>query len=382
MSRSMRRQTAGRRLWMCFPSPRTQTVIDRDQRCRYRGRFKPSPTDDQDGFSVGHRFVGHGNREWVDEGEEYDISLGVTGRLAEDLGYDVRIGAYRWDRLETGVNKVLRSRIREEIAAGRYNVLDPFSQDADHLAAIATSRVLETTDSGSERLSARLALEGSGIAIGGRDAAWTAGVELGRFESHELLRFRSNEGMVHRVTDVLGSGGVSFAGKRETAAVFADMSLPVADRLDLRVAGRATETDDVGGLGAWRVGAEYRPPGIVTLRGSFSRGGGYALDGASVTPPRRRAIPMSCAIRAPAPRRAHARRPIRPAGGAGALGKLEARPREGREAFLRRRGAPGAVLPGRGMVPGLDLQGGREQHRHPCHPEPGGMRGRRQGELH
>ena len=214
--------------------------------------------------------MGHGNREWVDEGEEYDISLGVTGRLAEDLGYDVRIGAYRWDRLETGVNKVLRSRIREEIAAGRYNVLDPFSQDADHLAAIATSRVLETTDSGSERLSARLALEGSGIAIGGRDAAWTAGVELGRFESHELLRFRSNDGMVHRVTDVLGSGGVSFAGKRETAAAFADMSLPVADRLDLRVAGRATETDDVGGLGAWRVGAEYRPPGIVTLRGSFA----------------------------------------------------------------------------------------------------------------
>ena len=243
----------------------TQAVID-----AINAAAGQTIADNDDEFSVGHRFVGHGNREWVDEGEKYDISMGVTGRLAEDLGYDVRVGAYRWDRLETGVNKVLRSRIREEIEAGRYNVLDPFSQDADHLAAIATSRVLETTDSGSERLSARLALEGSGFAVGGRDAAWTAGVELGRFESHELLRFRSNDGMVHRVTDVLGSGGVSYAGKRETAAAFADMSLPVADRLDLRVAGRATETDDVGGLGSWRVGAEYRPPGIVTLRGSFS----------------------------------------------------------------------------------------------------------------
>ena len=230
----------------------------------------PVVADDDDGFSVGHRFVGHGNREWVDEGEEYDISLGVTGRLAEDLGYDARIGAYRWDRLETGVNKVLRSRIREEIAAGRYNVLDPFSQDADHLAAIARSRVLETTDSGSERLSARLALEGSGFTVGGRDTAWSAGVELGRVEAHELLRFRSNDGMIHRVTDVLGSGGVSYAGERESRAAFADMLLPVADRLDLRIAGRATETDDVGGLGSWRVGAEYRPPGIVTLRGSFA----------------------------------------------------------------------------------------------------------------
>ena len=226
--------------------------------------------DDDDGFSIGHRFVGHGNREWVDEGEEYDISLGVTGRLAEDLGYDARIDAYRWDRLETGVNKVLRSRIREEIAAGRYNVLDPFSPDDDHVAAIENSRVLETTDSGVETLSTRLALEGSGFAIGGLDAAWTAGVERGRVEAHELLRFRSNDGMIHRVTDVLGSGGVSYAGEREFTAVFAEMSLPVADRLDLRVAGRATELDDVGGLGSWRAGAEYRPTGIVTLRSSFS----------------------------------------------------------------------------------------------------------------
>ena len=252
------------------PTPELLTAINDAARAA-----DPSlgPTDDiadnDDGFSIGHRFVGHGNREWVDEGEQYDISLGVAGRLAETLGYDARIRAYRWDRLETGVNKVLKSRIETEIEEGRYNVLDPFSRDADHLAAIETSRVLETTDSGSESLSARLALEGSGFSIGGRDAAWTAGVELGRVEAHELLRFRSNDGMIHRVTDVLGSGGVSFAGERETAAAFADVSLPVADRLDLRLAGRATEFDDVGGLASWRAGTEYRPTGIVTLRGSF-----------------------------------------------------------------------------------------------------------------
>ena len=226
--------------------------------------------NDDDGFSVAHRFVGHGNREWVDEGEEYDISLGVTGRLADGLGYDARIDAYRWDRLETGFNFVLSSRIKDAVAAGRYNVLDPFSREQRHLDAIAGSRVLETTDSGKETLSTRLALEGSGFAIGGRDTAWTAGVELGRVESHSLLQFRSDDGMLHKVTDVLGSGGVSYAGKRETAAAFADISLPAADRLDLRVAARATELDDVGGLGSWRAGAEYRPTGIVTLRGSFS----------------------------------------------------------------------------------------------------------------
>ncbi len=242
----------------------------------------PTLTDDiadaDDGFSIGHRLVGHGNRMWVDEGEKHDISLGVTGRLAEDLGYDARIRAYRRDSFEAGANLVSRSRITESIRDGKYdleNPLNPFPEGSDedrtaHLDAIEYSRLRQEEDRGSESLSARLALEGAGFAIGGREASWTAGVQLGRVESHSLLRFRSNDGETFSVTDVLGSGGASYAGKRETAAAFADMSLPVADRLDLRVAGRATELDDVGGMGSWRAGAEYRPTGIVALRGSFS----------------------------------------------------------------------------------------------------------------
>ena len=226
--------------------------------------------DSDDRFSIGHRLVGHGNRMWVTESEEYDISLGVDGRLTDDLGYDARIRADRWDSFEAGANLVSRSRITEKIKAGEYDLVNPFSDEQAHLDAIEYSRLQQEKDGGSESLSARLALEGSGFAIGGRDAAWTAGVQLGRVESHSLLRFRDKDGGTHRVTDVLGSGGVSYAGKRETAAVFGEVSLPVADRLDLRVAGRGTELDDVGGLGSWRAGAEYRPTGIVTLRGSFS----------------------------------------------------------------------------------------------------------------
>ncbi|MYE02747.1 MAG: TonB-dependent receptor, partial [Alphaproteobacteria bacterium] len=192
------------------------------------------------------------------------------GGLAEGLGYDARIEAYRCDAFLTGNTLVHAGRIQQAVEEGHYNLADPFSQDVDHIAAIENSSLTEEQDSGSEGLSARFAVEGSGFGIGGRDAAWTAGVELGRFEAHELLRFRSNDGITHKVTEVLGSGGVSYAGKREFRAAFADMLLPAADRLDLRVAGRATETDDVGGLASWRVGAEYRPPGIVTLRGSFS----------------------------------------------------------------------------------------------------------------
>ncbi len=233
--------------------------------------------DSDDAFSIGHRFVGHGNRDWVTDSEEYDISLGVTGRLTEDLGYDARVGAYRFDSFVIGNTLVHGETMQNAVREGRYDLVNPLNPFPDgteeqrraHWEAIRDSSLTQEKDAGVEGLSARFALEGSGFAIGGRDAAWTAGIELSRLEVHDLLRFRDRDGGTHDVTKVLGSGGVSYAGKRETAAAFADVSLPVADRLDLRVAGRATELDDVGGLGSWRVGAEYRPTGIVTLRGSF-----------------------------------------------------------------------------------------------------------------
>ena len=228
--------------------------------------------DANDWFSVGHRLVGHGNRFWTTEGEEYDISLGVEGRLTEGMGYDARFDAYRWDSFLTGDNLVRATTIREKIKAGEYDLVNPFSDDPVHLEAIKDSRVTEEEDSGSQSLSARLALEGSGFSIGNRDAAWTTGIELGTVESHQLLRFRDRHDATHPVTDVLGSGGVSYAGERTYVAAFGEALLPVADRLDFRVAGRGSELDDVGGLGSWRLGAEYRATDIVTLRGSWSTG--------------------------------------------------------------------------------------------------------------
>ncbi|MCY4002360.1 MAG: TonB-dependent receptor, partial [Rhodospirillales bacterium] len=86
--------------------------------------------------------------------------------------------------------------------------------------------------------------------------------------------FRASDGRTRDVNSVLGSGGTSYAGERDAAGAFAEVSLPLADTVDVRAAARADELDDVGGLRAWRLGAEYRPNDIVTLRGSWSAGDG------------------------------------------------------------------------------------------------------------
>ena len=164
--------------------------------------------------------------------------------------------------------------IREEIAAGRYDLANPLSAEPDHRQAIERSSLRELEDAGSSYLGARLALEGAGPAIGARAGAWTAGVELEHVEAHRLLAFRASDGRTRDVNGVLGSGGTSYAGERDAAGVFAEVALPLSGKVDVRAAARADEHDDVGGLRAWRLGAEYRLNDVVTLRSSWSTGDG------------------------------------------------------------------------------------------------------------
>ena len=229
--------------------------------------------DANDLFVVAHRFAGHGNRDWRWDHWEYDVSARLTGRLTENLGYDVLVDAYRLDGSLEGKNFVHEGRIAKQIEDGNYDLANPFSNAAGHLAAIEWSRLTEEQDFGGDYQGARLALEGDGFAIGGRRAAWTSGVELGRAESHDVTVYRARDGTTYDVFDVLGSGGVSYSGERKAAATFSEMSLPLLENLDVRLAGRADDYDDVGGTKSWRLGAEYRPTDLLTLRTSWSAGG-------------------------------------------------------------------------------------------------------------
>ncbi len=227
---------------------------------------------EDDYFAVGHRFVGHGNRDWKSEYDEYDVALGIEGKLTQDLGYDARIESYRLNGFLSGDTFVHSGKIKAEIEAGRYDLVDPFSTAPEHLEAIEDSSLQEEIDFSSEYLKTRMALEGNAFAIGNRKTAWTAGLEAARSKAHSILRFRGNDGMTHDVTEVLGSGGVSYAGERKTIGLFTEMSFPLVEALDFRVAGHGKEYDDVGRLTSWNLAAEYRPHDIVSLRSSVSAG--------------------------------------------------------------------------------------------------------------
>ncbi len=228
--------------------------------------------DSNDLFVVGHRFVGHGNRDWKSDFDEYNVAVSVDGRLTDDLGYDVRVNAFDWNVSQTGSTFVHAPTIQWEILSGNYDLENPFSTAPEHLQAIRNSSLREDDRTGSSGQEIRMALEGSGFAIGGRGAAWTAGVDLGRGKAYRELVFHGTDGMTYGVDDVLGSGGVSFAGEREGAGAFAEVSLPLTADLDVRAGARGDEFDDIGSMRSWRIGAEYRLNTLVTLRSSWSTG--------------------------------------------------------------------------------------------------------------
>ena len=228
--------------------------------------------DANDQFAVAHRFVGFGNRDWRTDSEEYDLSVGIDGRLTNWFGYDAYFTAFRADSSLTGDTFVHGGKIREQIETGNYDLVNPFSNAPEHLQAMRNASLREEVDSKSEYLGARLALEGSGFGIGSRDAAWTAGVELDTTDVHQIMVFRGNDGATYPVSEVLGSGGISYAGDRRTVGAFAEVSVPLLANLDLRAGGRADEYDDIGRLNSWRLAAEYRPVDPITLRSSWGTG--------------------------------------------------------------------------------------------------------------
>ena len=226
----------------------------------------------RDFFAIGHRFIGHGNRDWRLDYEEYDFSASVEGQIRKDLGYDAQVSAYLLDGEVSGDTFVDAEIIREEIEAGRYDLADPLSRAPDHLRAIEKSSLREEEDFGATFLGGRFALEGAAPGMGERDSAWTAGVELSSVKSHSFLAFRGEDDRTRDVNAVLGSGGTSYEGERTAAGAFAETTVPLGERVDVRAAGRTDSYDDVGGLRAWRLGAVYRPTDIFSLRGSWSTG--------------------------------------------------------------------------------------------------------------
>lgn len=221
---------------------------------------------------VAHRFVGHGNREWVTDVENRDLTIGVRGRLGE-IGYDAHVRYYLRDLSVDGNTFVSGSAIARAIGDGRYDVENPFSTDPAHLAAVRETSLTLKREQTAEYTAARVSFNGKAFALPAGSVLWAAGAELASQDWKNIHDYRDADGESYPATDVLGSGGSSSEGERRTVSAFAEVSLPLIENWDVTLAGRHDDHDDVGATFSGQVASRYRLNKNLALRASWGTGG-------------------------------------------------------------------------------------------------------------
>ncbi|MCY4137269.1 MAG: TonB-dependent receptor [Rhodobacteraceae bacterium] len=233
----------------------------------------PDDTDDEtDGVvTLLHRFIGHGNRELTTNLEEYGLTLGVQGKLDDALSYDMHVEYFRDRAVENVINLQSLSLIRAAIEEGTYDIVNPLSEEDDHLEAIRDTRLRSSHDADDEYLRAKASLEGETFRMAGGVARWTAGVEVQKWNHWSIYDFRDARGRSYENADVIGYGGGSSVADRSRWSAMAESTLPILDSWDLTVGARRDNYDDVGKADSLHVANRYRLNDDLALRASWSR---------------------------------------------------------------------------------------------------------------
>ena len=219
---------------------------------------------------LGHRFVGHGNRDWGWDIRDRDATLGIRGTFADGIEYDAYIRDYSQVVHETGNTFVNEAKIRELIQSGEYDVVNPLAPTNSD--AIEESGLLENRVASTLRRYAGIVLSGNAGPILARRMEWRMGFETEDRVLYNKFQYRDSSDNQIETSDVLGSGGRPVAGKRKRRSGFSEITVPVTERWDVRMAGRLDDLSDVGTAGNNDISTRYRLNERTTLRASFSKG--------------------------------------------------------------------------------------------------------------
>ena len=223
-------------------------------------------------ISVVHRFVGHGNRDWLTDLEEYDLTVGLKGRFGKGLGYDAHVRYYRHDTLETGNTFVSESAVQQAIDAGHYDLENPLSSDPVHRAAIRETGLELKREEVTEHRTLRASVNGAAFSVPGGAVRWAGGAEAAHEDRREVYDYRDVADASYDPVDVLGSAGNSFSGRRRRWSLFTEVSVPLSADWELVLAGRRDDHDDVGETFSHQVASRFRLNEALALRGSWSGG--------------------------------------------------------------------------------------------------------------
>ncbi len=223
-------------------------------------------------ITVAHRFLGHGNRQWDSDLEEYDIALGLRGDIKDSIRYDGYVHYNRYDYVETGRTFIHGPIIEAALASGDYNIQNPLSDDERHKAAISESSVRSEEKLKTDYLQAGVELDGPLLELMGNELRWSAGLQVAKEDLSFSEEYFNLSGEPVAAEDVLGGSSSSLTGDRRRLSAFGDILVPLGDKLDVSFALRHDDFDDVGGGFSHRVATLYRVIPNIALHASWSGG--------------------------------------------------------------------------------------------------------------
>ena len=223
-------------------------------------------------ISVEHSFLGHGNRQWNTNAGDYDISVGLQGKIKDDISYHTYIHYNRYEYTDTGRGYVDVTTVKTAIQDGNYDIKDPLSEAAKHKTAISESVLRRHANKQFDHIGSVLALKGPLFEIFGNKISWLAGyLVLYNKQSNTYEYFNQYDHLVDS-GDAIGETLNSVTVDRKGLAVFGDIWIPLGNTLDLFVSGRRLSLDHFPAIFSHRMASLYRVMPNLALRASWSRG--------------------------------------------------------------------------------------------------------------
>lgn len=203
-----------------------------------------------------------GARTKQDRVDFYRVLAGVRGH-ASGWDYDVSAGRSGSELKETVQNFVNRYEFEKVLAEGSYDFIDQAgnSEAVRNRLRLSTLRPAEagltTVDASATRELLQLPAGPLGIAVG---AQW----RREKMDSHTSTAVLSGTELRPAINII--------DGERDVAALFAELSAPLARDLTLNLAGRADRYDDFGRAFSPKASVRWQPQSWLLLRGTASRG--------------------------------------------------------------------------------------------------------------
>ena len=219
-------------------------------------------------LALNYRDVSNGARNTLDVAESKRFLAGAKGSL----------GA--WD-LDAAL-LYTESKVREDLLTGyaQYSkvlpifnsgVINPFGETADK-AALAAVQAAEFRDT-----SYATQTSSTGLSLAGSRALFSlaAGpVNLALGTEYRREKFQYDPSVAIQTGDIAGLGGNAFpvAGARNVTSAYAEVSVPVAKKLDIDLAARYDNYEGVGSTVNPKASIRWQPTASVLLRSSVGRG--------------------------------------------------------------------------------------------------------------